>query len=436
MCPATYTADLRWKFPSTTRAAHHRDSVRPAAARLGRRPRPRGEETASRACCASVDGSVLSMDVDRQIFDSLPDGRILRHAIEERLCIGGVPAGEAIKVLISSAAAEANLNDVGWFELGNLSLHGLRVQRAFEPTAGSSLEASPAVFADVIVGGLPRTGTTLLHELLNGCQDLCAPLSWQVQFPIADEVTDGARAAAIQSSTDRYDAAKELMPRLAQMHPLEPLGTEECTHLLQHSLVSMQMLMMFRMPSYFDWFYCQDLGPPYRLWDRQLNTIRRESPCSLVLKSPLHFAGYQSLLTSHPPRLLIHIRRSLRQAIDSLLQMVEVLRGLFSKNVPDRAAMVGEWTIYLEALLDRATRVLRSNPVRLVLVDYDDLVHRPNLVLTDICARLDIETPSPLWINSVTSGLHDKHAYEHRSFGVLLDPLMERLGKFEHGEFA
>ena len=347
----------------------------------------------------------------------------------------GLPTGRALDVLLRSAANEASLNGIGTLALSTELDHYLDVQHRFDGLEFHDHLGESR--ADVVIGGLPRTGTTLLHGLLGVSRDLSVPRSWQVQFPTTTSYSPSFIDNARRESQGRYDALTTLANRLSRMHPLDGDGAEECTPMLQHSLICLQNLIMFRIPSYFEWLLKQRLEPVYDFWQRQLRGIRSiSSTDTLLLKSPLHFVGYEALLSSHRPRMLIHVRRPMRDTLDSFLQMVEATRAVFSDHPVDRCALVEEWAGYLEPLMMRAEIALVNNPDALRLVDYAELVGQPAIVAETLMGELGVDVPSRQQLADVAAQLGARHDYTRRPFGRLLDPALERLRHFSDGSFV
>src|SRR4029077_4603209 len=99
----------------------------------------------------------------------------------------GDPSPEpALSILTESLEREANLHPLGRFlmrvHLKNLLETRLQLSQAWS-TQRAALDASP-IQRPVLITGMPRSGSTFLHELLAEDPDHRAPRVWEVMSPV------------------------------------------------------------------------------------------------------------------------------------------------------------------------------------------------------------------------------------------------------------
>ncbi len=94
----------------------------------------------------------------------------------------------------------------------------------------------------IVILGQPRTGTTILYDLLAQDPDLRAPLTWEVDHPFPvprpDTYETDPRIAETQAQLEMVEA---LMPGFMKFHPMSARSGQECVRitagtLLQHDL--------------------------------------------------------------------------------------------------------------------------------------------------------------------------------------------------------
>src|SRR3546814_728921 len=187
----------------------------------------------------------------------------------------------------------ADQDPEGLSELGALGLSE-EIKHAVR-TANAAVLAFPGVppsIDAVVVGGLPRTGTTYLQSILGVALGRRLLRGWEAYLP-SSATKPELRVRAISEARARFAAARAVSPELHEMHPLDADGIEECTPLLQHSLECLQWAMMLDAPSYVAWLHATRRTAAYRIWAAQLNQVGDRST-RWLLKSPMPFFDYKS----------------------------------------------------------------------------------------------------------------------------------------------
>ena len=114
--------------------------------------------------------------------------------------------------------------------------------------------AAGRVVAPVFILGMPRTGTTSMHELLALDPQFRVPLSWETAHPFPPPETasyhSDPRIAQVDAELARVD---RLLPEFRNMHPMGAALPQECVALFAHDFVSMIFDVQFRVPAYQEW---------------------------------------------------------------------------------------------------------------------------------------------------------------------------------------
>jgi len=222
--------------------------------------------------------------------------------------------------------------------------------------------ADAGVEAPIFVVGLPRTGSTALHELLAQDPANRVPMTWEVMwpwpFPEAAHFHDDPRIA----KADRYlRATDQLIPGFKKMHRMGATLPQECCMLMNHDLMSMQLHCSNRIPSFQDWMDEQDLTPLYASHRRQLQHLQLRCPPrrGWVLKSPQHLWSLDALLRVYPDAQIVQTHRDPVKVAASLASLVSLLRGMGSDDV-DPIEVGADWTGRLATGLERSMAVRES----------------------------------------------------------------------------
>ena len=117
----------------------------------------------------------------------------------------------------------------------------------------------------LFITGLPRTGTTILFELIAQDSAMRSPASWEVAKPIPPAQRESYHNDKRIRSVDRLMAmAEKLSPGFQAIHAIGARLPQECVYMFASQFVSEQFSYMFNIPRYRDWAMHQDMTATYR----------------------------------------------------------------------------------------------------------------------------------------------------------------------------
>ncbi len=171
---------------------------------------------------------------------------------------------EPLDVLLRSIEDEARLHPVGRLitreRLVGVLANRLRVQEALtrDPRIGASSLAPP-----VVITGLQRTGTTLLHRLLASDPRRRWLAGWEALSPAP---VDRGRGEDPRIGNARWAerALAYMAPDFFAIHPVEARAPEEDVLLLDYAFRSTVPEATLRVPTYARWLEDPDQRPAYR----------------------------------------------------------------------------------------------------------------------------------------------------------------------------
>jgi hypothetical protein len=280
----------------------------------------------------------------------------------------------------------------------------------------------------LFIVGLPRTGTTILHELLAQDPANRVPMTWEVMhpWPPPERATfdSDPRIAAVER---HFAGIERLIPGFRTMHPMGARLPQECVALTAHDFATMLFSTTHDVPSYQAWLDAADLGWVYASHRRQLQYLQwRCRGARWVLKSPGHLWALDALLAVYPDAFIVQTHRDPLQVVASLVSLVALLRRLGSDRV-DPHAIGAEWTARLAAGLERAMHVReRGVPAaaRVVDVRFGDFmrdeigtVHR---VYDQLGLRLGAEAEARMrrFLAANPRDKHGRHRYTLAAAGL------------------
>lgn len=230
----------------------------------------------------------------------------------------------------------------------------------------------------LVIVGLPRTGTSILHELLAQDPANRVPMTWEVMHPWppperATFDTD-PRIARVERHLGGVD---RLIPGFKRMHPMGATLPQECVALTAHDFASMLFSTTHHLPTYDAWLDGTDLRWVYAAHRRQLQYLAWRCPADRwVLKSPGHLWALEALLAVYPDARIVQTHRDPLKVVASLTSLVTLLRGMASDRI-DSGAIAREWTAKLATGLERTMDVRARGvlaPAQVFDVHFSELV--------------------------------------------------------------
>ena len=208
---------------------------------------------------------------------------------------------ERLDVLCASLRDEAGLSDVGVamaFEqlVGNL-VNRLRLEALI--SAHPEIE-EVAIERPIIICGLPRTGTTHLHNLIAADPNLRYLPYWESlePFPAPDEPDIAARRARCAVGLDLVNTS---MPEFRRMHDMTVDHAHEEIQLLANDISGMLFETTYHLPSFAAHYKSHDQTPSYAYLKRSLKAIEwLRGGSRWVLKSPQHLEQFPALYATFP----------------------------------------------------------------------------------------------------------------------------------------
>lgn len=213
---------------------------------------------------------------------------------------------EPLEVLCTSLRTEAGLAPYGqtaWHvQLVQTLVNRLRVEDLLRRHPEIS---EVPIDRPIIIAGLPRTGTTHLHNLISADPALRSLPYWEAVEPVAPPGEEGTEPR-IARMTAGLDMVHSAMPHLKRMFDLTPTYSHEEITLLALTFSSTHFEIQATIPSYRDWYLATDQTPAYHYLRRVLQMLSWLRPVGerpddrWVLKAPQHLEQLGPLMTAFP----------------------------------------------------------------------------------------------------------------------------------------
>jgi len=244
---------------------------------------------------------------------------------------------EGLDILLDGLENEARLSEIGVEIAASGLVDYLATRSAMTAWRRDHPDVSTGtVERPIVIVGQPRTGTTILYDLLARDPDLRAPLTWEVDRPVPPPETatyeTDPRIAEVQATLDMVES---VMPGFTSFHAMGALLAQECVRITAGDFRSMIFNTQFRVPTYNRWLlHDADLAPAYRFHRRYLQHLESRHPADQwLLKSPAHLWHLDALAAEYPDAIVVHTHRDPLKVIASVSALVAHLRRMSSDEV-------------------------------------------------------------------------------------------------------
>jgi hypothetical protein len=344
---------------------------------------------------------------------------------------------EGLRALLRSYDEEARLSGPGRFAVWTQLVNDLAGRAHSEQGWRRRPDhAGVPIARPVFILGLPRTGTSALHQLLlrhPGTQGLEL---WLAQSPGPRPPRD---AWGGDPRFRRCDAALRAQyaaaPELRGIHEMSADSADECWRLLHQSFASVTFECTARVPGYSRWLASADLGPAYARYRRNLQLIGADArERRWVLKDASHLFAPEALLEQFPDACIVQTHRDPLRVIPSVCSLnAGFRRGL--EQAPDDAALGREQLELWARGLARTLVFRRRRPdVRCIDVQFRELAADPvgsaRRILGACGLEIDDDRELRAWASQNPIGRHGGHRYSAEQFGLDPGELSERFGDY------
>jgi len=365
--------------------------------------------------------------------------------------LGGGPGEaffmEGLTRLVDSLEREGHLNALGrMIARERVLLHTTNRLLYVRDRARHPAIAEERIVAPVFIIGMPRTGTTILHDILAQDPANRAPLTWETMFPSPPpEAAHFETDPRIERCAATFPDVEAQIPAFKAMHPMGAQLSQECVTMMGETMCTALFHNQFRVPGYQDWVdHEADLAHVYRFHERQLQHLQwRNARERWVLKTGAHMWGLEHLLRTYPDARIVFTHRDPVKTMTSYASLTALVRSMGSDEV-DPLEIAEDWTARIKHVLEHAIAVREEQtPPDALFYDmlFQDFVADQFGVVERIYEAFDLPLTGEgadrmrAFIADNPKGKHGIHRYAPEEFGVRPDavrdafrPYLERFG--------
>ena len=245
--------------------------------------------------------------------------------------------------------------------------------------------------APLIVMGLPRTGTTALHNLLSNDPQFQGIEKWLTNTPIVRPPRDVWDAhpqyqATVKSVEQMFAATPEGM----EAHGVLAHEVDECLVPMAQSFCSNWFPSHIDIPVYDAWFRQADEAPAFNRYKDMLRLIGLNDDRRWLLKNPSHVFGVEAMLAVFPDACVVQTHRDPVQSISSLVNLLSHLLKAFQGVEVDRDRRTQRELAFWAEAVRRSMATQDKYPERFVNVLQKDIRHDPIGVVKSIYVKFGL----------------------------------------------
>tara|TARA_B110000444_G_C18835320_1_gene595618 strand:+ start:1211 stop:2335 length:1125 start_codon:yes stop_codon:yes gene_type:complete len=342
---------------------------------------------------------------------------------------GNHPLVEPLNILVQSMNAAKDASELGrnHFKSSVCSALTTRLQIENYTTEHPDL-LNGIIEKPIFIVGLPRTGTTTLHHLLNQDKNNHTLRLWEAASPVpppeeATYTTD-PRVTKLRTA---MSVGGEQMKEMRKLHLSDPEGPDECHLLFTRAIQTMEHPSLFHLPGYSEYIYSTNLNPLYAYHKRQLQLLQYKKPGNWVLKAPFHQMGLKAILHTYPDAIIVQTHRDPITLMASGASFGHMIRKPWNNN-PDPNVSGRDWFTMVDTYIRhfKQDRALLEPPRQGQFLDvqYQQLLSNPLEIVAKIYAlagrkisdnaRIDMQN----WMDNHPPNKHGKHEYRLKDYGI------------------
>ncbi len=286
---------------------------------------------------------------------------------------------ERLGVLCLAMHEEGGFNGAGIMQQHVFILGLLKNRLLIEDLVGRHPEIlDEQIVAPIIICGLPRTGTTHLHNLMSADPALRSLPYWESLEPVlpaAEIPAPGAVDPRLERTEVALSFLNAALPYFNRMHEMTVEHTHEEIQLLAIDFSTMLFETTAPMPTWRDAYLSRDQRPTYAYLRKVLKALQwLRGGTRWVLKTPQHLEQFPALVDTFPDATFVVTHRDPVSVTASMVMMIAYTARLTRDRV-DLEGMGDYWSDRLERMLRRCATERDALPAdRTIDVRFDEFM--------------------------------------------------------------
>ena len=267
---------------------------------------------------------------------------------------------ERLDVITNAVVTEAGFSPMGLVSAHGQLLKLLKNRLLIEDLVARHPEILDVEIArPIVICGLPRTGTTHLHNLMSSDPALRSLPYWESLEPVlaeSERPAPGEPDPRLERTEAGLAFLNQAAPYFERMHEMTTWHVHEEIQILAIDFSTMLFETLAPMPTWRDYYKAHDQTSSYRYMKKILQVMQwLRGGDRWILKSPQHLEQFGPLSTVFPDATFVVTHRDPVSVTVSLSTMIAYTARLSAATV-DPPAIAEYWGDRIEDMLTACTR--------------------------------------------------------------------------------
>ncbi len=293
-----------------------------------------------------------------------------------------------------------------------------------------------AIKAPLVICGIPRTGTTVLHKLLSVDTRFQGLDHWLTAWPMPRPPrATWAEQPGFRHAVAVLEKRFEGSPDMKISHDVVADEVDECLEVMRLDFVSNRFPSMTSLPRFDKWFQNQDEMPYYRRLADTLRLIGLHDDRRWLLKNPGHSAEPKCLFTTFPDARVVVTHRDPVKAVPSLCSVLAHAHCAIDPKA-DLKAIGRREMVYWSNAKRRMDAFRKTDKGKQIFdVQHKDFHADPIGTVKSIYAFAgiellpEVETAMRDWLRDNPSDKRGEHKYTLEHYGLSIEEIREKFGE-------
>ena len=350
-----------------------------------------------------------------------------------------------LEVMVSSLNKDAKLNAFGKVAIKSHLERTLYERLKIEQHLKLHPEIEDIKIKEpIFIIGMPKTGTSILHALLDQDHYHRSPLAWECLLPYPPPNTDNYSSnAQVKTIEKEYEQLFKLMPNLNKKYELNADSPQECVGINALDFNSFQIATQAYTPSYLDWFMNESDGlETMKFHKRFLQYLQSGGVKSerWLLKSPVHINRLPEIFKVYPDAKVIMTHRHPSKVVPATSSLINSVRSVYSdsENIKRTGHEQADiWSQYFNRFVEVRKNLKREHQI--IDLKFDNFIEHPLEVLAVLYEQFQWELTEEVkakfkpFLKNNPKDKHGSQEFSLESFGLThqeLDTKFENYLKF------